>query len=197
MTPGRAGDERRDTPAGQRLPGAAAGARLGRDREHQVAGRARGVDAAAHVAVEHQVVPDDRAVVPGRLPAADGGAGEECVRARPRRGAAGPAADPVAGAVLVRVEPDRKGRGQPRRRSALAAAAAARSERRPHLGAVGDPLGAAGAAASTSCWRARPTATVAASRTPCRSTTTATSSGPSSATPSPPSSPTCQQLSGL
>ena len=44
---------------------------MGRHRQHQVARLARGVDHRADVAVEHDLVPDDRRLLPDRHPSSD------------------------------------------------------------------------------------------------------------------------------
>ena len=93
--PAGVGDERQGAVARPRVPAAPGAAGLGRDRQHQVARLARGGPASAHLAVEHEVVPDDRPVVPRRQPAADRAPGAHRMGAPGRRR---PAAD--AGKLL-------------------------------------------------------------------------------------------------
>ena len=107
----RVGGERRAAAARPRLPGATGAARLGRHREHQVAGFARSGEHRADLALEHQVVPDDRRLVPRRLPAADRQPGPFCVGAGVGRDHC-----PSRGGRADRPFVERRGRGRPGRR---------------------------------------------------------------------------------
>ena len=165
-------------------PAAARRPRLGRDREHQVAGADRGRRPAAVLALEHDAVPDDRRRLPGRLPAADRAAGQERVRAaRPARRSP-PGGGSCSTAARGPVRPRSGGSTSGSRATPAAARAAPGSTGRTcrARGCGGPSTGGRPVPAPTRCWRARPTGRGRRSPTRCRSTPTATSSGPSSAT---------------
>ncbi len=92
-TPAGVGDERGTAAARPRVPAAPGRARLGRGRQHQVARLARGRHPSARVALEHEVVPDDRRRLPRRRAAADPEPGAQ------RLGAAGAGLPARRGAV--------------------------------------------------------------------------------------------------
>ena len=117
--PPRVGDERCAAVARPRRARAAGAPGLGRDREHQVAGVARGRPDRAHLAVEHQVVPDDRRRLPGRQPATHGQPGALRLGAAVGRGAAGTTPGDPHRPVLERGRAHRPGRRQRRRRAHL------------------------------------------------------------------------------
>ena len=93
---------------------------VGGDREHQVARLARGLDLRAHLAVEHEVVPDDRWRLPRRLAAAHGQPGALGLGARLGRDPARAAARAAHRPLVERRRPDHPGRRQPRRWPLLA-----------------------------------------------------------------------------
>ena len=85
-----------------RLPAPPGAAGLGRHRQHQVARLARGLHERAHLALEHEVVPDDRRRVPGGQPAAHREPGALGVGAALGRPAAAGPEDPADRSLVER-----------------------------------------------------------------------------------------------
>ena len=111
-------------------------ARVGRDRQHQVARPDRGLDPSALLSLEHDVVPHVRSRLPRRLAAAHEPAGQERAGARPGRRPSARQADDSDGACLVGDDcrPPRGGLDRPRRD--LGRGQAPRGEPSRRLGAL-------------------------------------------------------------
>ena len=137
-------------------------------------------DAPAHLAVEHEVVPDDRRRLPRRQPAADRQPGALGVGAAWDADRAGRRGTRAHRPLVERAGADREGRRQHRRRRDLAARRLDRAGRRRWT-QWRVPLAAPDPAATTLMARATD-APDAPSRWSRRTTTRATSSTPSSGT---------------
>ena len=122
--PARVEGQRAGSAARSRLPDPAGASGMGRHRQHQVARLARGVDHRADVAMEHDLVPDDRRLLPDRHPSSDRQPGPLGVRAR-----LGSAVGPASGGHRdrARVERGRSDRLRRRQLRQWSAPGAARS----------------------------------------------------------------------
>ena len=164
----RARDERPGAAARPRLPGAARAARMGGDRQHQVARLDRSGRHRTQLAVQHDL-----------LRGLDAAAGQERVRARLGRAGAGRPAARAARPLVVGPRADPPRRRQHRRRRALAARASCAARTSPTPGRAGSFRGGR-RPARTSCSRAPPIAAASRSPTASSPTAAATASGPSS-----------------